>query len=93
MNTDGYGLMIYHGDIVINSDARIDNFCSLHGNNCIGNKGTENVACPTIGDYVNIGWDRVINGDNLIGNNVITGVSTFVNNDIHDNSSFTTKSR
>ena len=60
INTCGYGLMIYHGDIVINSDARIGNCCSLHGNNCIGNKGTENATCPTIGDHVNIGWGGLL---------------------------------
>lgn len=78
--------MIYHGDIVINSDAKIGNYYSLHGNNCIGNKRTVNVACPTIGDNVNIGWGGVIIGDVLIGNNVTIGASTFVNNDTPDDS-------
>lgn len=67
INTINKGLIIYHiGNIIVHQDARIGEYCQLHGNNCIGNNGKsgdEESKAPVIGKYANIGI-----GANVIGN-------------------------
>ena len=78
------GLIIYHNNIVINRKSKIGKNCSLHGMNCIGNNG-KNDLCPTIGDNVEIGSGAIIIGNIKIGNNVIIGAGATVVKDVPDN--------
>jgi serine O-acetyltransferase len=63
------GLLMYHGNIVINGNSRIGKNCHLHGNNCIGNDGKTNI-CPIIGDNVSLGVGAVVIGNVRIANNI-----------------------
>ncbi len=68
---------IWHGGVVINGN--IGDYCVLHGNNIIGNKGVgrENL-CPTIGNNVDIGAGAVIIGDITLADNCIVGAGAVV---------------
>lgn len=65
----GKGLLIYHFNIVINSEAIIGENCHLHGNNCIGNNGINN-QCPILGDNVSLGVGAKVIGDVFIASNI-----------------------
>ena len=78
-NCFGKGLSIWHsGNIVVNSDARIGDYCTLHGGNCIGNNGITQDA-PCIGDKVNIGFGAIIIGGVTIADEIIIGANAVVN--------------
>ena len=75
----GNGLLIYHpGATVINGNARIGENCTLHGNNCIGNKGPAGSPCPTIGNNVEIGVGAKVIGDVTIADNITIGAGAVV---------------
>ena len=70
----GEGLHIWHyGSVIINGYAKIGKNCTLHGQNCIGNNGSNNAA-PVIGDNVDIGAGAVVNKTNKKKNVVLAGV-------------------
>ena len=74
----GKGLGIFHnGPVVIHCDARIGKNCSLHGDNCIGNNGLNNLA-PTIGDNVDIGVGAKIVGNVHIADGIKVGAGAVV---------------
>lgn len=83
-NSLDIGMIIYHGNIVINSKAKIGKNCRLHGMNCIGNNG-KNDLCPIIGDNVEIGVGAKIIGNVRVGNNVVIGAGAVVVKDVPDN--------
>lgn len=77
-NVFGEGLLIYHANgIVVNKNAKIGKNCKLHGQNCIGNNG-KNEMTPILGDNVDIGIGAKIIGGIKIGNNVIIGANSVV---------------
>ena len=61
----------------MNRGARVGKNCVLHGDNCIGNNGNDNV-CPIIGDNVDIGVGAKIIGNVHIANNVKIGAGAVV---------------
>lgn len=72
------GLIIYHfGNIVVNPAASIGENCKLHGDNCIGNDGTNETA-PRIGNNVDIGVGAKIIGDVYIADNIKIGAGAVV---------------
>lgn len=77
-NCFGAGLTIYHhGNIIVNEAARIGANCRLHGNNCIGNKGTVDFA-PVIGDNMDLGFGASVIGGVVLGNNITVGANAVV---------------
>lgn len=80
-NCFGKGLSLWHGNIVVNNNARIGEYCTLHGANCIGNNG-KNDGVPIIGNNVDIGYGAVIIGDIEIADNVVIGANAVVNKSI-----------
>ena len=73
------GLTIDHPSVItINPKAKIGKNCRLHGNNCIGNNGSIDIA-PVIGDNVDIGYGAVIIGDIPIADNIKIGAKAVVN--------------
>lgn len=77
-NCFGPGLTIYHhGNIIVNEAARIGANCRLHGNNCIGNKGTVDLA-PVIGDNLDLGFGACVIGDVILGDNLTVGANAIV---------------
>lgn len=81
-NCFGKGLSIWHaGSIVVNTNAKIGENCTLHGANCIGNNGKTQGA-PRIGNNVDIGYGAVIIGDIEIADNVTIGANAVVNKSI-----------
>lgn len=77
-NCFGKGLLIWHyGNIVVNGDAKIGENCILHGDNCIGNNGSDTKA-PVIGKNVDIGVGAKIIGDIFIADNCRIGAGAVV---------------
>ena len=73
------GLTIDHcGSIVVNPKAKIGKNCRLHGNNCIGNNGSVDLA-PKIGNNVDIGFGAVLIGDIYIADGIKIGANAVVN--------------
>lgn len=79
-NSVGKGLHIYHyGSIIIHEAARIGNYLSLHGENCIGNKGAASPEdVPVIGDCCDIGIGAKVLGKITLGSNVTIGANAVV---------------
>ena len=75
----GPGLKIYHyGSIIVNPKARIGKNCTIHGNCCIGSKGTFPDDSPVIGDNVDIGQNAQILGGITIADGVKIGAGAVV---------------
>lgn len=80
----GKGLMIYHGNNVINYWTEIGENCELHGNCIIGNKGRGEGelhilgCCPVIGNNVEIGAGAIVIGEIKIANDVTIGANAVV---------------
>lgn len=78
-NTFGKGLMImHHGSIIVNPNARVGEHCILHGNNCIGNNG-KTEAAPQVGNNFDLGFGASVIGDVKLGDNIIVGANAIVN--------------
>lgn len=77
-NTCGGGLRINHfGNIIINPDARIGQYCDIHQGVNIGTDFEGGV--PTLGDNVWIGPGAKLYGDITIGNCCAIGANAVVN--------------
>lgn len=77
----GKGLHIWHyGSIIINGYAKIGENCILHGQNCIGNNGNDDMdlKAPVIGNNVDIGVGASIIGDVYIADDVKIGAGAVV---------------
>ena len=78
-NTVEKGIRIWHyGSIIVNGHAKIGENCQLHGENCIGNKGTLDNAAPVLGNNVDVGVGAKILGDIYIADNVKIGANAVV---------------
>lgn len=83
--TIGKGLKIWHwGPIIVHSDARIGENCTLQPNIVIG-KRKVNGRLPIIGDNVYICSGAKVLGDIHIGNNVTIAPNTVVFKDVPSN--------
>lgn len=77
-NTFEKGLMImHHGEIIVNPNAKVGEYCILHGGNCIGNNGKDEAA-PAIGNYVDIGIGAKIIGGVSVADEVKIGANAVV---------------
>ena len=85
LNVFGKGLSIAHyGPIVVNSNARIGNYCRIQECVTIGSTGGSDMA-PQIGDFVFIASGARLIGDIRIGNNVAIGANAVVVKTCNDN--------
>ena len=77
--TIGRRFTIHHGyAVVINKNVVAgDDFTIRHGVT-IGNRGADNMACPHIGNGVELGANVIILGDITLGNNVTVGAGSVV---------------
>lgn len=73
----GDSIIIYHPNVITNSNCVIGNFVRFHGNNCIGNNGTSEDA-PIIGNNVDIGFGSSVIGGVIIADDVTIGAHTLV---------------
>lgn len=77
-NTFKKGLMImHHGEIIVNPNARVGEYCVLHGGNCIGNDGKTEDA-PIIGNNVDIGIGAKIIGKVILHDGITVGANAVV---------------
>lgn len=84
-NCFGPGLTIYHhGEIIVNESAKIGANCKLHGGNCIGNNGKEDIT-PYIGDDLDLGIGAKIIGKVILENNVKVGANAVVTKSFKEN--------
>lgn len=84
--TIGRRFTIHHGyAVVINKNVVAgDDFTVRHGVT-IGNRGADSLACPVIGNGVELGANVIILGAITIGNNVTVGAGSVVLDDVPDN--------
>lgn len=84
--TIGRRFVIHHGyAVVINKNVVAgDDFVIRHGVT-IGNRGAGNLACPVIGNGVELGANVVMIGDIRIGHNVCVGAGSVVLDSVPDN--------
>lgn len=84
--TIGRRFTIHHGyAVVINKNVVAgDDFTIRHGVT-IGNRGADNMACPHIGNGVELGANVIILGDITLGNNVTVGAGSVVLDSVPDN--------
>ncbi|HDS4399425.1 TPA: colanic acid biosynthesis acetyltransferase WcaB [Escherichia coli] len=84
--TECFCFTIHHGyAVVINKNVVAgDDFTIRHGVT-IGNRGADNMACPHIGNGVELGANVIILGDITIGNNVTVGAGSVVLDSVPDN--------
>lgn len=77
---------IHHGYAVVINKFVVagDDFTIRHAVT-IGNRGPDSLACPVIGNNVELGANVVIIGDITIGNNVTIGAGSVVLDSIPDN--------
>lgn len=80
----GDGVILYHANVIINQNAVVGDNCIFHGNNCIGNDGKNEKACPIIGDNVEFMYGACAYGKIKIANNAIIGAGTILLHDIDE---------
>ena len=74
----GSKVRIYHmGDIVINSQSIIGDGCLFHGDNCVGNNGSDN-ACPVLGKRVELGTGAKVIGNVTLADEIKVGANAVV---------------
>lgn len=79
----GLGLKLYHyGSVIIHPDAKIGKNCTIHGNCCIGSKGTYPAESAVIGDNVDIGQGAQVLGGITIADGVRIGAGAVVTKSI-----------
>lgn len=82
----GKGLYIGHfGSIIVHSDAKIGEQCSLGPGVIIGTRGLGSIGVPVIGHNVYIGVGAKLLGAIKIGNNVKIGANAVVLKDVPNN--------
>ena len=77
-NCFGEGLQIFHGNIVVNSLVRCGSGCRLHGMNCIGNKGGDDLRVPALGNDIELGVGACILGPVRIADGCVIGANAVV---------------
>ncbi len=84
--TIGRRFTIHHGYAVVINKFVVagDDFTIRHGVT-IGNRGPQSLACPVIGNGVELGANVVMIGEIRIGNNVTVGAGSVVLDDVPDN--------
>ncbi len=74
----GKGVRIYHrGGIIINTQSTIGDGCLFHGDNCVGNNGTDN-RCPVLGKNVELGVGAKVIGDVVLADDICVGANAVV---------------
>lgn len=70
----------HYGSIIVNPHTRVGSGCTLHGNCCIGNKGTENDVndSPILGNNINIGQGAQIIGNVHLADSITIGACAVV---------------
>lgn len=80
LNTCGKGLGIAHmGPIIINSKARIGDYCRIHVGVNIGTNAWSISEVPKLGNYIYIGPGAKLFGNIQIADNVAIGANAVVN--------------
>lgn len=74
----GKGLIVYHFNNVVNSNAIIGENLHLHGCNVIGNAGASDLRCPIIGNNVMMGAGAKVIGNVTIADNIKIGAGAVV---------------
>ncbi|WP_156308027.1 serine O-acetyltransferase [Sphingobacterium endophyticum] len=75
----GLGLHLAHyGSVIINPRAIIGENCTIHGNCCIGNTGSDEGGLPVLGNNIDIGQGAQILGDVKIADGVRVGAGSIV---------------
>lgn len=76
----GKGLLVYHYNNVINGNVVIGNDFHIHGTVVIGNSGSQDLRCPSIGNNVMIGAGAKVIGNVTIADNIKVAAGAVVVN-------------
>lgn len=70
----------HYGSIIVNPHTRVGAGCTLHGNCCLGNKGTEHDEddSPVLGNNINIGQGAQILGNVRLADGITIGAGSIV---------------
>lgn len=70
----------HYGSIIVNPHSRVGAGCTIHGNCCLGNKGTEHDEndSPILGNNINIGQNAQIIGNVHLADNITIGAGAIV---------------
>lgn len=70
----------HYGSIIVNPHSRVGSGCTIHGNCCLGNKGTEHDEndSPILGNNINIGQGAQIIGNVHLANGITIGAGAIV---------------
>lgn len=70
----------HYGSIIVNPHSKIGTGCTLHGNCCIGNKGTDSYGndSPVIGDNANIGQGAQVIGPIKLAKDITVAAGAIV---------------
>lgn len=84
--TIGRRFTIHHGyAVVINKNVVAGDDLTIRHGITLGNRGPNSLACPMLGNNVELGANVVIIGGVTVGNNVTVGAGSVVLDDIPDN--------
>lgn len=84
--TIGRRFTIHHGyAVVINKNVVAGDDLTIRHGITLGNRGPNSLACPKLGNHVELGANVVIIGGVSVGNNVTVGAGSVVLDDIPDN--------
>lgn len=78
----GAGLLVYHYNNIVNGYAEIGENLHLHGFNCIGNLGPNDLRAPKIGNNVMLGSGAKVLGPITIADNVKIAAGAIVVKDV-----------
>lgn len=79
------GFLLYHiSGTVINGSTKIGKNCHLHGNNCLGNSGPNNLKCPTLGDNVRLGVGAKVIGGVYVANDITIAAGAVVTKSFYE---------
>ncbi|MGX9416060.1 serine O-acetyltransferase [Vibrio sp. RC27] len=85
INVFGKGLSIAHtGTIVVNSNARVGDYCRIHVCVNIGADISDGTLAPCLGDNIYIGPGAKIYSNIAIGDNTVIGANSVVNKSFTD---------
>lgn len=77
------GLMIWHFSVVVNSEASVGKFCTLHGQNCIGNN-TKDGKAPVLGERVTLGVGASVIGGVYLADGITVAAGAVVTDSFYE---------
>ena len=83
LNVFDKGLHIIHaGNIIVNENSHVGEYCTIIGTTCLGSKNGGNG--PILGSHCELGMNSIVIGEIELGNNVFVGAGAVVTKSFSD---------